>query len=63
MPPTSSPCGSVRSAAAVNEEIRTLVLACGGWLYGQSRRRYEELVAEWTIAMTAEQLPERVIEV
>ena len=44
----------VRPAAAVNAEIRALVLACGGWLYGESRERYEQLVAEWTVAVQAE---------
>jgi hypothetical protein len=38
----------------VNEEIRTLLLATGGWLYGESRARYEVLVAEWTRAVAAE---------
>jgi hypothetical protein len=39
---------------AVNAEIRALVLACGGWLYGETRERYETLVAEWTLAVAAE---------
>jgi hypothetical protein len=39
----------------VNTEIRALVEACGGWLYGASRARYEVLVAEWTVATAAEQ--------
>jgi hypothetical protein len=39
----------------VNAEIRALVEACGGWLYGETRRRYEVLVAEWTVATAAEQ--------
>jgi hypothetical protein len=39
----------------VNAEIRALVEACGGWLYGASRARYEVLVAEWTVATAAEQ--------
>jgi hypothetical protein len=54
MPPTPSVPASVRPAAAVNEEIRELVEACGGWLYGETRRRYEVLVAEWTVATAAE---------
>ena len=48
------PQAPVRPAAAVNAEIRALVLACGGWLYGESRRRYEQLVTEWTVAVQAE---------
>lgn len=54
MPPTPLPAGSVRSAAAVNEEIRALVIAAGGWLYGETRKRYEVLVAEWTVATAVE---------
>lgn len=44
----------LRPAAAVNEEIRALVISVGGWLYGESRERYESLVAEWTRAVAAE---------
>ncbi|MER6015334.1 hypothetical protein [Streptomyces bluensis] len=53
MPPNPSP-GSVRSSAAVNTEIRELVTACGGWLYGAARVRYAELVEEWTVTVAAE---------
>ncbi|GGX24055.1 hypothetical protein [Streptomyces lomondensis] len=38
----------------MNEEIRVLVVACGGWLYGEQRGRYEHLVAEWAAAMRDE---------
>lgn len=55
MSPTPPAPGSPRPAAAVNEEIRALVEACGGWLYGDTRQRYELLVEEWTVAMAAEQ--------
>lgn len=44
----------MRPAEQVNAEIRALVLACGGWLYGETRRRYEVLVEEWTLATAAE---------
>jgi hypothetical protein len=44
----------VRSAAVVNEEIRRLVQAAQGRLYGDARVRYAELVAEWTVAVAAE---------
>ncbi|MEU3613558.1 hypothetical protein ABZ725_14740 [Streptomyces sp. NPDC006872] len=54
MLPTSSLWRPVRPSAVVNAEIRALVIARGGWLYGESRRRYEELVAEWTLAVAAE---------
>lgn len=53
MPSTPPPDGVARSAAAVNEEIRALVLECGGWLYGDTRARYEQLVEEWASAMRA----------
>jgi hypothetical protein len=38
----------------VNAEIRALVIAADGWLYGEARQRYEVLVAEWTVAVAAE---------
>ena len=51
VPPTSSPDGSLRSAAAVNAEIRALLLRTGGWLYGETRDEYERLRAEWAAAV------------
>lgn len=60
MIPSPRCAGPVRPAAVVNEEIRALVLACGGWLYGESRQRYEQLVAEWTLAVAAERLREEI---
>ncbi|MDX3713353.1 hypothetical protein PV733_31320 [Streptomyces europaeiscabiei] len=61
--PTPPPLrGPVRPAAVVNEEIRALVLACGGWLYGESRARYERLVAEWTVATAAERACGEIVE-
>lgn len=54
MPPTPSGLGPLRSAAVVNADIRALVVACGGWLYGETRERYEELVAEWAAAVRDE---------
>jgi len=54
MSPSPLHPGLVRPAVVVNEEIRALVRACGGWLYGESRARYEALVAEWTRAVAAE---------
>lgn len=62
MIPTPLPRGPVRPAAVVNEEIRALVLACGGWLYGPSRERYEQLVEEWMLADAAERLREAIVE-
>lgn len=54
MSPTSAASAVVRSAAAVNEDIRALLLATGGWLYGETRERYELLRAEWAVATAAE---------
>lgn len=55
MSPTPPAPASPRPAEQVNEEIRELVESCGGWPYGASRARYEVLVAEWTVAVAAEQ--------
>lgn len=54
MSPSSPPEGAARSAAVVNEDIRALVTASGGWLYGETRDRYEQLVAEWAAAVRAD---------
>lgn len=54
MSPTPLALGSVRSAAAVNAEIRALVRAAHGRLYGADRVRYAELVEEWAEAVQAE---------
>ncbi|WP_372344775.1 hypothetical protein [Streptomyces sp. KL116D] len=54
MSPTPPASGRARPAAEVNAEIRALVEACGGWLYGDSRTRYELLVAEWAAAVRGE---------
>ncbi|MDX2550087.1 hypothetical protein [Streptomyces stelliscabiei] len=54
MPPNLPASGPVRSAAAVNAEIRALMKAYGGWLYGEPRARYEALRDEWTAAVAAE---------
>lgn len=54
MSPNSPAPGGARSAAAVNEDIRALVTQAGGYLYGETRERYEELVAEWAAAVRAE---------
>ena len=54
MSPSTSRPGIVRSAAVVNEDIRALVRTAGGYMYGETRERYEELVAEWAEAVRAE---------
>ncbi|MCH0566806.1 MULTISPECIES: hypothetical protein [unclassified Streptomyces] len=51
MSPDSIPCGSVRSAAEVNEQIRALWLRTGGRLTAQEREEYELLVVEWAEAV------------
>ncbi|MFC5802293.1 hypothetical protein [Streptomyces formicae] len=54
MPPEREPSGSVRSAAAINEEIRALwarPVTCPT----ETTRRYELLLVEWEAAMRAEQ--------
>jgi hypothetical protein len=38
----------------VNAAIRALLLRTGGWLYGDTRREYEQLRDEWTVATAAE---------
>lgn len=54
MPPSPPAPGSARPAAAVDEEIRALLLATGGWLWGPTRERYERLRDEWVEAVRAE---------
>lgn len=54
MPSPPPPCGPARPADVVNEEIRALVAGAGGWLYGETRQRYEVLRDEWTVAVAAE---------
>jgi hypothetical protein len=46
----------------VNAAIRALLLRTGGWLYGDTRREYEQLVAEWTVAVAAERQRVEVVE-
>jgi hypothetical protein len=54
MPPSSLPDPELRSAAAVDAEIRALLEATGGWLWGPTRARYEELRDEWVAAVREE---------
>lgn len=54
MSPDLASLGSVRPSAVVNAEIRALVVGCGGWLYGDTRDRYQGLVEEWTRAVAVE---------
>ncbi|MFB7114630.1 hypothetical protein ACFY0A_20045 [Streptomyces sp. NPDC001698] len=52
--PDSVAPGSVRSAAELNEQIRSLWLRSGGSLSTQEREEYELLVVEWAAAMRDE---------
>jgi len=54
MPPTPPLRGSVRSAAAVNEEIRALWQQAGGTLTDEQRARYGRLLEEWEQAVRGE---------
>jgi hypothetical protein len=56
MSPDVASLGSVRPSAVVNAEIRALVRAAHGRLYGDARVRYAELVEEWTEAVAAERI-------
>jgi hypothetical protein len=48
------PQGPARSAAAVQVEIRALLQETGGWLWGPTRVRYEQLRDEWVEAVREE---------
>ncbi|MER5875406.1 hypothetical protein ABT119_05695 [Streptomyces sp. NPDC001910] len=54
MPPTPSPSGSTRSAAALNALIRAFWSHPEKRLDDAERREYAQLVAEWTVATAAE---------
>ncbi|KAA0940713.1 MULTISPECIES: hypothetical protein [Streptomyces] len=54
MSPNSPSPGSVRSAAALNEQIRALWIRAGGHLSPQERAEYELLVVEWAAAVRDE---------
>ncbi|MCX4913350.1 hypothetical protein ACFWA4_37190 [Streptomyces sp. NPDC060011] len=54
MSPDFDPSGSVRSAAALNEQIRALWMRAGGSLSAQERAEYELLVVRWAEAIRGE---------
>ncbi|BBC38172.1 uncharacterized protein SGFS_094660 [Streptomyces graminofaciens] len=54
MSPDSLIPGSVRTAADVNEQIRSLWRRAGGSLSAQERTEYELLVVEWAAAIRVE---------
>lgn len=51
MSTTPPPPGAPRSADAVQAEIRALMQETGGWLWGPTRDRYEQLRDEWVAAV------------
>lgn len=51
MPSSPPPSGAARSAAAVQAEIHALMQETGGWLWGPTRERYEQLRDEWVQAV------------
>ncbi|MFC9244597.1 hypothetical protein ACFT7S_11370 [Streptomyces sp. NPDC057136] len=51
MPPASAPATSVRSPAAVNEDIRALWERSSGVRSPEGRREYERLLVEWAAAV------------
>ena len=54
MSPEPGTPGSVRSAVAVNKDIRALMLRAGGHLKPEDRVVYQRLIAEWAAAVRAE---------
>ncbi|MFJ5274372.1 hypothetical protein [Streptomyces sp. NPDC088358] len=54
MSPDFTFSGSVRSAAALNEQIRALWMRAGGSLSAQERAEYELLVVKWAEAIRGE---------
>jgi hypothetical protein len=46
----------------LNGLIRALLLRTGGWLYGETRREYELLRAEWAVADAAERMRGDVVQ-
>ena len=55
MPPNTPSCGSVRSAAVINDEIRALWFRAGGVLSTDvERAEYARLVVEWAAAVRVE---------
>lgn len=54
MPPTPPAPAPVRPADVVQVEIRALMEETGGWLWGPTRARYEQLRDEWVAAVRGE---------
>lgn len=51
MSPTPPADGRARSADDVQADIRALMRETGGWLWGPTRQRYEQLRDEWVAAV------------
>ena len=51
MPPTPLDRPAPRSADDVQADIRALMRETGGWLWGPTRVRYEQLRDEWLEAV------------
>lgn len=56
MSPNPPPCGPVRPAAVVQADIHALMEETGGWLWGPTRERYEQLRDEWIAARAREEM-------
>ncbi|WP_119292460.1 hypothetical protein [Streptomyces sp. YIM 130001] len=54
MPSTPPPPTPARSAAALNEQIRTLMTTSAGRLNDAQRREYQVLVEAWSAAVRSE---------
>lgn len=54
MSPEPTHPGSVRSAAALNDQIRALWTRSGGSLSNVERAEYEALVVQWAAAIRTE---------
>jgi len=54
MSPKPTSPGSVRSAAALNDQIRALWTRSGGSLSAEEREEYEALVVRWAAAIRSE---------
>lgn len=53
MPPTPQHPGLPRPVDVVQADIRALMQQTGGWLWGPTRLRYEQLRDEWVAAERA----------
>ncbi|MFB7500001.1 hypothetical protein ACFC09_35880 [Streptomyces sp. NPDC056161] len=54
MSPAPPPAIPARPAVVVQAEIRALMQETGGWLWGPTRDRYQQLRDEWVEAVRGE---------